>query len=254
MVGHPHQNRLLAQLDTDDRVRVLAACTPIRFTLGDTLLPAESSITHLVFVEEGILSVITEIRDGRSVEAGMVGFEGVAGVQAAFVPSRTRSRYECQGDGHGLRIEAARLRSLVDDSEGLRRALSHYQARVQHELEQANACNVLHNAERRLAKWLLRCHDRMDGDVLRLTQEYLAAMLGAQRTTVNEAAQHLQAQGAIRYMRGKLTIIDRPRLERAACECYTPLHRAEGQVLREREVDLIRVNGAATSTRGPSPA
>lgn len=235
MIGHRPHNRLLVQLGVNDRVRVLAACAPVRFTLGDILLPAESLITHPIFVEEGILSVITEIRDGRSVEAGMVGFEGVAGVQAAFVPTCTRSRYECQGDGHGLRIEAARLRSLLDESEGLRRVLSHYQARVQHELEQANACNVLHNAERRLAKWLLRCHDRMDSDVLRLTQEYLAAMLGAQRTTVNEAAQRLQSLGAIRYMRGKLTIVDRPRLERAACDCYTPLDRAEGALAPRRE-------------------
>src|SRR5690348_16766226 len=101
MSGHSRHNLLLAQLDADDRARILAACTPICFTLGDVLLAAESPITQLVFVEEGILSVITEMEDGRSVEAGMVGFEGVAGVQAAFVPSHTRSRYECQGDGHG---------------------------------------------------------------------------------------------------------------------------------------------------------
>ena len=82
------------------------------------------------------------------------------------------------------------------------------------------ACNALHRADQRFAKWLLRCHDRLDGDTLHLTQEYLASLLGSQRTTVNEAAQGLQKAGAITYSRGRVTIIDRAALERAACECY----------------------------------
>ena len=91
---------------------------------------------------------------------------------------------------------------------------------MQGELEQSTACNALHRAEQRFAKWLLRCHDRVRDQVLHLTQEYLASMLGSQRTTLNEAAQGLQRAGAISYSRGKITILDREALERVACECY----------------------------------
>ena len=98
--------------------------------------------------------------------------------------------------------------------------MADYASGLQAELEQSGACNALHRAEQRFAKWLLRCHDRIDGDTLHLTQEYLGSMLGSQRTTVNEAAQTLQKAGAIVYSRGKITIVDRAALERVACECY----------------------------------
>ncbi len=125
-----------------------------------------------------------------------------------------------QSDGYGRRVEIGRLRQLADHSEALREAVAAYAVRLTGELEQSSACNALHRAEQRFAKWLLRCHDRVEGDVLKLTQEYLASMLGSQRTTVNEAAQTLQRAGAIRYSRGRVTILDRVALERAACECY----------------------------------
>jgi CRP-like cAMP-binding protein len=103
---------------------------------------------------------------------------------------------------------------------GLRAAVADYVIAVQNELEQSAACNALHRSDQRFAKWLLRCHDRVEGDTLQLTQEYLASMLGSQRTTVNEAAQSLQKAGAITYSRGRVTITDRATLERVACECY----------------------------------
>lgn len=118
------------------------------------------------------------------------------------------------------RVEIAHLRQLADHSTALRQSVAAYAMRLTSELEQSAACNALHRAEQRFAKWLLRCHDRVQGDVLKLTQEYLASMLGSQRTTVNEAAQTLQRAGAIRYSPGRVVIVDRVALERAACECY----------------------------------
>ena len=113
-----------------------------------------------------------------------------------------------------------KLRALMDERPGIREPLRAYALGLVSELEQSIACNALHRADQRFAKWLLRCHDRSDGGVIPLTQESLAAMLGSQRTTVNEAAQHLQRLGALSYSRGRVTVQDRRVLERAACECY----------------------------------
>jgi CRP-like cAMP-binding protein len=150
----------------------------------------------------------------------MVGREGMAGIEATTIPMSSASRQTVQLTGEALRMDSARIRQLVEDRPMLRRALALYHAGIQRELEQTAACHALHRSERRLAKWLLRCHDRADSDEIQLTQEYMAAMLGAQRTTVSEAAQVLQAQGAVVYARGKVTVLSRPALEAAACECY----------------------------------
>ena len=134
---------------------------------------------------------------------------------------RTYSRLVGQSTGETRRIEVGRLRAICDDRPALKTMIALYSSGLQGELEQSGACNALHRADQRFSKWLLRCHDRLDGDTLHLTQEYLASLLGSQRTTVNEAAQGLQKAGAISYSRGRVTILDRAALERAACECYT---------------------------------
>lgn len=117
-------------------------------------------------------------------------------------------------------IGASHLAVFLERRPALGESLRRYAAGLMSELEQSAACNALHRTEKRFAKWLLRAHDRIDGDVLLLTQDYLANMLGTQRTTVNEAARELQDQGAIEYMRGRILIVNRGLLERAACECY----------------------------------
>lgn len=150
----------------------------------------------------------------------MVGREGVAGIEATIIPMRSASRQTIQVKGEALKIDAGRVRALANESPALRQMLALYHAGIQRELEQTAACHALHPAERRLAKWLLRCHDRSDSDTMQLTQEYMAAMLGSQRTTVNEAAQTLQAEGAVAYARGKVRVLSREGLEAAACECY----------------------------------
>jgi hypothetical protein len=150
----------------------------------------------------------------------MVGREGVTHPMAFEAPGVCAARLVGQIGGSGRRVDVAKLNALAAQRPAIRDALIAYAAGLLGELEQSTACNALHKAEQRFAKWLLRCHDRVDGDLLGLTQEFLANMLGAQRTTVNEAAQHLQKAGAIRYMRGSIHVKDRLTLERASCECY----------------------------------
>ncbi len=214
------RNHLIAQLSSEDRDALTAAATPFDFALGHVFCEAGDLVTHLYFVDSGIVSAVAVMEDGRTVEAYMVGREGVTSPAAAAAAAHTYSRLAAQVQGSARRVEAARLRAMMNDRPGLRTVLAHYAVAVQNELEQSAACNALHRADQRFSKWLLRCHDRVDGDTLILTQEYLASMLGSQRTTVNEAAQTLQKVGAITYSRGRVTITDRAALERVACECY----------------------------------
>lgn len=213
-------NLLIATLAPDDREPLLAQMTETEFAQGHVFHEPGDTIEHIHFIQTGIASCVAVLQDGRTVETLMVGYEGVAGVVAATVPNQAYSRAVAQVEGISSRIEAARLRALVAERPGIRAVLAGYMASVQAELEQSAACNALHRAEQRFAKWLLRCHDRMGGAAFNLTQEYLASMLGSQRTTVNEAAQSLQKAGAITYSRGRITVTDRAALERSACECY----------------------------------
>jgi len=213
-------NLLLDALPAADREALLASATRVKFVLGDDIVMPGEMIQALHFPLSGIVSTVNEMADGRSVEAFMVGREGVTGIEAAIIPMRSASRQTIQVKGEALRIDAGRVRALANERPAIRQMLALYHAGVQRELEQTAACHALHPAERRLAKWLLRCHDRSDGDTMQLTQEYMAAMLGSQRTTVNEAAQTLQAEGAVSYARGKVRVLSREALETAACECY----------------------------------
>lgn len=213
-------NRLIAALRDEDRRALLLHAVSFDFPQGHVFLEPGDRIEHVHFVERGIVSSVAVLQDGRTVETVMVGLEGVTGVIAAAAPQTAFSRSVAQVAGASKRVDAARLRTLVSERPGLRAVLGTYAAAVQAELEQSAACNALHRAEQRFAKWLLRCHDRLDGAAFNLTQEYLASLLGSQRTTVNEAAQGLQKSGAIAYSRGRVAVLDRAAVERVACECY----------------------------------
>ena len=215
------RNILIERLSPKDRAALLAASSPFEFKVGHVFLEAGDEVDYVYFVTGGIISAVAAMEDGRTVEVFMVGREGVthpSAIAADIV--KTYSRHAAQADGQSRRIEVSKLRELANSRPELRRVVADYASGLQAELEQSGGCNALHRADQRFAKWLLRCDDRIEGDTLNLTQEYLGHMLGSQRTTVNEAAQTLQRAGAIIYSRGKLRIVDRAALERAACECY----------------------------------
>jgi CRP-like cAMP-binding protein len=223
-------NWLINALNPDDRAALLSHCTRVDYPQGHVFYEAGDPIDHIHFLDSGVCSSVAVLEDGRTVETIMTGREGMAGGVASIVPHRTHTRNTAQIACSSLRIEASRLRALSAERPAIRDMIAGFMASTQGELEQSTACNALHRAEQRFAKWLLRCHDRVEGDTLNLTQEYLAAMLGSQRTTVNEAAQALQKAGAIVYSRGRIRVLDRAVLERVACECY----RATASVLDEQ--------------------
>ena len=220
MTNTTQKNLLLGQLGADDAAALSSHLSPFDFEAGDEFGHAGDDVSHIYFVDHGIISAVSMMADGESAEVYMVGSEGFTGVTAWQVPSGTSVRFFCHLAGSAQRIEATKLRELASDRAELRKALAGYDAALLVELEQTVPCNALHSAAQRFAKWLLRAHDRADGDTLFMTQDFLAKMLGVQRTTVNEAAQALAGLGAITYARGRVRIRDRTALERAACECY----------------------------------
>lgn len=220
MTNPTQKNLLLSGLQEDDARALQPHLTIFDFEAGDEFGHAGDDVSHIYFVDHGIISAVSLMEDGESAEAYMIGSEGFTGVTAWQVPSKTSVGFFCHLAGSAQRIEASKLRDLASARGGLRKALATYDAALLVELEQTAPCNALHPAVQRFAKWLLRAHDRANTDTLFMTQDFLARMLGVQRTTVNEAAQALSGVGAIAYARGKVRIVDRAALEGAACECY----------------------------------
>jgi CRP-like cAMP-binding protein len=216
-------NRLLGRFEPEDREAVRRHLVPVRFDHGHVFFEPGDRISHVHFVEQGVVSLVTVMKDGSTVETMTIGHEGVAGVGVVFNDQPAFGRAIGQIPGRVLRMEAARLRQIAETRPRLRLLLGVYAQQQLAEAQQTAACNALHTLGPRLAKWLLRCHDRTAGDTLLLTQEFLGDMLGAQRTTVTMVARSLQQAGLITYQRGRIEVLDRAGLERISCECYATI-------------------------------
>ena len=223
-------NKLLAGLGAPEREALAPHLREREYSLGEVLYEHGDIVTDVHFLTAGIVSVLAVLRDGGAVETCAVGSEGMIGDGAAVTRQSHFGRALVQMQGSSARIEVGRLRDLMEQHPAVRDLMVRYTHSMLAESQQNSACNAVHRLEGRLAKWLLRCHDRADGDTLPMTQEFLSYMLGAQRTTVTEVARRLQFAGLIRYSRGRIEILDRPGLERASCECYA--------VISERRLDL----------------
>lgn len=217
------QNLFLGSLSDHDLRSIEPHLRPRILGLGEVLANQGDPLKVIHFVDTGIVSCVVPLRDGHAVEACMIGNEGLTGLEACHHPARSTIRLLVQAPGRSRTIDSEIFRQLVRTSDTLRAAVGEYDWRLRAEVEQSTACNAVHLVEQRLAKWLLRCHDRHDGDMMNLTQEFLATMLGTQRSTVNQVAVSMSRSGAIRYSRGKVTVKNRAVLEAAACECYSPM-------------------------------
>ena len=175
---------------------------------------------YAYFLEDGLASVVLPMENGATVEVAVIGRDGVVGLPMLLGAKTMPGQTYIQIAGSGFRVEAQRLRNEFERSSELRRHLEKYLLANLVQSAQNAACNRLHNIGERLARWLLTCHDRVQTDHMPLTHEFLAAMLGAPRTTVTLAAGILHKAGLIDYSRGHVTIKDRQKLEGAACECY----------------------------------
>lgn len=214
------KNRLLAGLPPADLAQLIDHLEPVDLPKKQVLYEVGAPLDHIYFIDEGIASVLTMMEDGASSEVGMVGPEGLIGVSALLGGKVSSQHVVVQLPGSAQHIAASRCRKLFDDSPGIRRVVLRFIEDLLNLSSQTAACNRLHSVEQRTARWLLMAADRIGSNILPLTQEFLAAMLGVRRTGVSEAAGELQRSGLIRYRRGQITIVDRQGLEDIACECY----------------------------------
>jgi CRP-like cAMP-binding protein len=214
------RNFVLQAMSEADRSALKGEMHEISLISGEVLYEPDYPADWVYFPSTAVVSVITVMADGRMVESDTVGYESVVGVLAALGASVSITRTFTQIPGTATRISASALRRQADASSGLRRLLvRHSQANLA-QAHQSVACNALHTVGQRLCRWLLMSQDRTASDTVQLTQQYLATMVGVQRTTVTQALSELTGAGLIRQGRGRIEIFNRAGLEARTCECY----------------------------------
>jgi len=221
--SQPIQNHILLTLPRSVRNAMLAKSQFVNLPIPYVLNEVGAPIQHAYFLESGLSSILNVLQNGKSVEVGLTGKEGFVGVPliAGFKTSPTR--VIMQVGGTAFRIPAKDIKVFLKDYPVLDRSLQRYSQEIALQAAQTAACNRVHEIDQRLARWLLMSQDRIGNELVPLTQEFLAHMLGTRRASVTVAAGMLQKAGLISYVRGQLKIEDRARLETAVCECYGTL-------------------------------
>ena len=216
----PVTNSLLASLPRKDYQRLLSGFEPVTLTFGEIIYEPGKPIRHVYFPNDSLVSLLT-LADGHlALEVGMVGHEGMVGTPVPLGVNVSAVRALVQGSGTAMRMTSVRFRKEFQNCPPLQRALYRYIHVLMAQVTQTAACNRFHVVEARLARWLLMTRDRVRANQFRLTQEFLAHMLGVRRVGVTKAASALQQRKLIRYSRGEIHILDDKGLEAAACRCY----------------------------------
>jgi CRP-like cAMP-binding protein len=218
-------NEILRELPHPEFAIVSPQLELVRLQPRQILHEAGDTLKSAYFCNTGLISVLSVLSDGKTVEVGLVGKEGLVGLPliAGFRTSATRSVVQIEGTA--LRVDSDALAVLLRECPRLERKLQQFSQILAMQATQIAACNRLHEVEERLARWLLMSADRVGSPSLALTQEVLSQMLGARRSSVTVAAGILQKAGLISYTRGDVRIVQRAKLERAACECYGLMQR-----------------------------
>jgi CRP-like cAMP-binding protein len=228
---HTLENRILASLPGADYALVAPYLTQLNLERGRLLYEPGDEIEYVYFPHDGVISLLTLMENGSAIEWATVGREGAVGFMAASAPRQSLSRAVTQTPCRVARINVSPLHLAWTTSSELRSLVErHSEALFGHAIQSA-ACNALHSVEARFCRWLLTCRDRISSDTLALTQEFLADMLGVQRTTITVVARALQAKGLIRYRRGVVDLLDRAGLEAASCECHGVVRRTYERLL-----------------------
>jgi CRP-like cAMP-binding protein len=220
ITGKAVNNGLLLNVPEGEYALLRPHLEPVNSPQYQILYEPGEKIDFAYFPNNGMTSLVIVVNDGRSVEVGIVGKEGMVGTPLAAGMRSGPCRAIMQIAGSGLRIRSGVLQDTLINAPALRLAVNRYALRQGLEVAQIAACNRLHEMEQRLARWLLMCQDRVDSSFLPLTHEFLAEMLGTGRPTVSLASRILQRAGLIENMRGTVKILNRKQLEGAACECY----------------------------------
>jgi CRP-like cAMP-binding protein len=225
------ENRLLARLSADELGRLRADLQPVTLAQGQIVYEIDRPLEFVYFVDEGMISVVSLMEDGSSIEITTIGNEGLAGWSAALGGQSVPQRYVVQVAGRARRMSTAALSRAVWQETSLGRILHQYHAAFMTQVMQGVACNGLHSIEQRCCRWLLTAQDRLGSPDLEVTHDFLAQMLGVRRASVTDVLRPLQDEGLIRAVRGKVTILDSHRLAASSCECYRVIHREYERLL-----------------------
>ncbi|MBK6508013.1 MAG: Crp/Fnr family transcriptional regulator [Haliea sp.] len=227
-------NRVLASIPARDYQRLQVNLAPVRLKFGEVLYEPGKAIKYVYFPTDCLISLLTTVDKRRSLEVGMVGNEGMAGMPFILGIGVSGVRAIVQGGGGALRMASAPFRVEFDRNAALQEALYRYTYALMAQISQTAACNRFHDSEARLARWLLMTRDRVASDTFPLTHKFLAHMLGLRREGVSEAANALKRRKLIDYSRGNMEIMDVRGLKKASCSCYqtvkTVFDRAQGRV------------------------
>jgi CRP-like cAMP-binding protein len=216
----PANNRILASIPRSQYQRLRPQLEPVGLTFGQVLYEPGQVIRHVYFPVDCLISLLTAVDKRRTLEVGMVGNEGMAGMPFILGMGISGVRALVQGSGGALRMTSARFRIEFNRIPRLQQTLYRYTYALMAQISQTAACNRFHEAEARLARWLLMTRDRVGSDEFLLTHEFLAHMLGVRREGVTEAASALKRRKLISYNRGKIQILDARGLEASSCSCY----------------------------------
>ena len=227
-----NKNLFLNSLSDENRELLVRRSVPIQLPVPTDLYKADEVPQFAYFMYSGMASVVTEMVDGGSAEVGMLGREGIVGALHVLGPLASPAHCFMQLGGDGLRIPMGELRTLFHSSEEIRGRLLVLVQKDAMVLSQIAGCHRLHGAEERMARWLLMAQDQTQTDVLEFTQEFLANMLGSRRATVTVVAGTLQRAGLIEHRRKSVRVLDRERLEAAACDCYRVIREIRGDIYR----------------------
>jgi CRP-like cAMP-binding protein len=226
------QNRLLALLVDGDLRHLVPEMQELALERGSVLFEANQPIDQVYFPLTGTVSLLVVGKDDMDVEAATIGNEGVVGLGGLLAGDVSFSRQTVQLGGQAVRFNRGPFLAAVHQSRRMRRVLAKHTDAFTSQLLQSSACNVRHDSEQRLARWLLTMADRSGESTLPFTHHAVAEMLGVQRPTVTLAARMLQTAGLVRWKRGTFTIVDRSGLAAAACECYKIIRDAYDTALK----------------------
>jgi CRP-like cAMP-binding protein len=239
---NPQQNHLLAALSPAEQERLYPHLRLIPMPLGKVLYESGDVLRHVYFPTDSIVSLLYVLEDGASAEISVVGNEGLIGIALFMGGETTPSRAIVQSAGHAYRLVGQQLKEEFHRNGVMQLLLLRYTQALITQMAQTAVCNRHHSVDQQLCRWLLLSLDRLSANQLTMTQELIANMLGVRREGVTEAAGKLQKLGVIGYSRGKITVLDRPKLERLCCECYAVV---------KRETDRLRPQPHPNQTRGP---
>ncbi|MEQ1922481.1 MAG: Crp/Fnr family transcriptional regulator [Pyrinomonadaceae bacterium] len=219
-IADARKNYLLASLPSDEFARVLTHLEPVTLPLGKVLYESGDKLDYVYFPTNAIVSLLYIMENGATAEIGVVGNDGILGIALFMGGDTTPNRAVIQSAGNAFKMSARDLKAEFTLGGTFHNLLLRYTQALITQISQTAVCNRLHTVEQQLCRWLLLSHDRLDSDKLVMTHDLISNMLGVRREGVTIAAQKLASQKLITSMRGTMTVIDRPGLENAVCECY----------------------------------